>query len=252
MLSRNFRLQKIGNLNWLKRNYDFSRISYYIDELIVLDVSRNNRDNIRFAQTLKILSEGCFLPISAGGGIRSINDARILLNNGADKIVINTPLISNPILVKELSEEYGQQCIIGSIDVKKNNENSQEILIENGTKKIDCSLEELFEKLPKDSIGELYINSIDRDGTGNGLDLNILEILGKKNTLPVIISGGVGNNAHLLIGLNDYRVNAVATANLLNFIGDGLKNCRSDILKQGIKLAHWPTYDYYENIIGKL
>jgi cyclase len=252
MLSRNFRLQKVGTLNWLKKNYDFSRISFYIDELMVLDVSRNNRDTFRFADTLKKLSEGCFLPISAGGGIRSINDARILLKNGADKIVVNTSLISNTLLVKELSEEFGQQCIIGSIDVKKNNENRQEILIENGTKKIDSTLEELLENLPINCIGELFINSIDRDGTGNGLDLNSLEILGNRNNLPIIIGGGVGNNYHFLSGLNDSRVNAVATANLLNFIGDGLKNCRSYILEHGINLAYWPTYDDYEIILGEL
>ena len=119
MLSRNFRLQKVGDLNWLKRNYDFQKISFYIDELIILDVSRKDRSIEKFCEILKEISYGCFVPISSGGGIRSMNDAKKILRSGADKIILNTTLFEDFKLVKELSREFGQQCIVGSLDIKK-------------------------------------------------------------------------------------------------------------------------------------
>src|SRR5687768_4666363 len=92
MLSRNFRLQKVGDLRWLQKNYNFSSIAFSIDELIVLDVTRGERNNAIFCDHLKKLTEGCFIPIAAGGGIRSVEYAKMLLRSGADKVVINTPL----------------------------------------------------------------------------------------------------------------------------------------------------------------
>ena len=118
MLSRNFRLQKVGDLTWLQNNYNFSKVAFSIDELVVLDVSRTKRDLHNFCRHLKALSQGCFVPISAGGGIRSIGDAKMLLRSGADKIVVNTPLFETPSLIENLSAEFGQQCIVASMDTK--------------------------------------------------------------------------------------------------------------------------------------
>ena len=109
MLSRNFRLQKVGDLHWLQRHYDFSRIAFHIDELIVLDVTRGVRDPGRFCDTLKVLTEGCFVPIAAGGGVRSLGHARQLLRSGADKVVINTALHEQPGLAAELAEGFGHE-----------------------------------------------------------------------------------------------------------------------------------------------
>ena len=95
VLSRNFRLQRVGNLEWLKKNYNFSHIAFFIDELIVLDVSRNNRSIDKFSSMLKKLSCECLVPIAAGGGIRSLDDGKKLLRSGADKLVINTALFRN-------------------------------------------------------------------------------------------------------------------------------------------------------------
>jgi len=94
VLSRNFRLQKVGNLDWLKKNYDFSKISFYIDELVVLDVSRKNRDLNLFCENLKILTKDSFVPVAAGGGINSYEHASKLLKSGADKLVLNSSLFN--------------------------------------------------------------------------------------------------------------------------------------------------------------
>lgn len=239
VLSRNFRLQRVGNLEWLKKNYNFSHIAFYIDELIVLDVSRNNRSIENFSTMLKELSAECLVPIAAGGGINTLSDAKKMLRSGADKLVINTALFKNINLVKELCEEYGKQCIVGSFDVKILN-NKIEFFVMNGTEKIDSSINDPFNSLPTEFLGEMYLNSIERDGTGQGYDFKILDYIPSYIKIPVIMSGGVGNYKHLIEGINHQRIDAASTAHLFNFIGDGLFRARESLLSQGVELAYWP------------
>ena len=107
VLSRNFRLQKVGDLRWLKENYDFSRVAFSIDELIILDVSRGDRDEEKFREHVGSLSEECFIPIAAGGGIRNVEQARQLLYSGADKIVVNSLLSNDEDVIQEIAFEFG-------------------------------------------------------------------------------------------------------------------------------------------------
>lgn len=243
MLSRNFRLQRVGDIHWLKQNYNFSKISFFIDELIILDVTRGVKNSDNFCKALKSLTEGCFVPISAGGGIRDIENARILLRSGADKIVINHTLFNQVELVKELIQEFGQQCIIGSLDVKKNINCDYTVYTDFGLNAIEDSLKNILNKLGENNFGELYLNSIDKDGTGQGFDLDILESLPNSYQIPVIMAGGAGNSSHLHEALSDIRVDAVATANLFNFIGDGLRLARRDLRDLTIDLAGWPNIE---------
>ena len=106
MLSRNFRLQKVGNLNWLKKNYNFSKIAFSIDELIILDVTRGNRDEKKFQKHIYSLTEECFVPIAAGGGIRTLEQAQNLLHSGSDKVVVNTLIYKNPQVIRKIAEEW--------------------------------------------------------------------------------------------------------------------------------------------------
>ncbi|MBF0233416.1 MAG: imidazole glycerol phosphate synthase subunit HisF [Desulfamplus sp.] len=243
MLSRNFRLQKVGNLQWLQKNYNFSSISFFIDELIVLDVSRGNRNIGAFCDTLKALTQGCFVPIAAGGGIKNVDDARQLLRSGADKVVVNTPLFIRLDLVKELTEAFGQQCVIGSIDLKKNREGHYQILIESGSKVLEKDTVDYLKGLRENIFGECYLNSIDQDGTGQGYDFDMLDLLPDNWTAPTILAGGAGNASHLIAGLNNPKVDAVATAHLFNFVGDGLKNARTKVSAASIELASWPSIE---------
>jgi imidazole glycerol-phosphate synthase subunit HisF len=239
MLSRNFRLQKVGDLHWLQKNYNFSRIAFSIDELIVLNVSRGERDLNQFCDCLKSLTEGCFVPIAAGGGVRSVSDARKLLRSGADKIVVNTPLFDNEALIRGLAEEFGQQCIVASIDVKYDRELGYRVWVENGEKSLDGNIGERFAKVFEIPVGEIYLNSIDMDGTGQGYDLQILNELQPVIPIPVIIAGGAGQYHHLAAGLKDDRIDAVATAHLFNFVGDGLAKARLGLMEQGFSLGEW-------------
>lgn len=239
MLSRNFRLQKVGNLAWLHTNYNFSLISFSIDELIVLDVTRNNRSMEAFCDVLKVLAKGCFVPIAAGGGVRTIEHARALLRSGADKVVINTALYQNNDFVNELASEFGKQCVVASMDIKQVSDNTYQVVSECGTKHLEGSANHWLAKVINNDVGEIYLNSVDQDGTGQGYDLRLLDLLPPGMPKPVILAGGVGNASHLAKGLADPRVDAVATAHLFNFIGDGLKKARNSLIAGGVELPIW-------------
>ena len=236
--SRNFRLQKVGDINWLEKNYKFNEISFSLDELIVLNVSRTEKNMEKFLVTLNQLANNVFIPISVGGGINTINDAKRLFDNGADKIVLNTALFDNPDLIKSLVKIYGAQSIIASVDYKIIDEKPQ-VFIKNGTVQIDKELTEYIKYIESLNIGEIYLNSIDKDGTGFGYDLETINTIAHTLSVPLIIAGGAGNEKHLLKGLEKDFINATATANLFNFIGNGLPNARKNILKEGLNLAQW-------------
>ena len=238
MQSRNFRLQKVGNLEWLKKNYKFQKIAFSLDELIILNASKSEKNIADFAKTISNIVNEVFIPIAAGGGIRSIEDAELLFKSGADKVVLNSSLVEDSNLVKELVNKFGSQSIVASIDYK-NVGGKLHVYIKDGTFKIDLTLVEYIKYIETLEVGEIYLNSIEKDGTGFGYDFDTINNLGSEINLPLIIAGGAGNESHLFDGLALSSVSAVATANLFNFIGNGLPNARQKILGQGINLSNW-------------
>ena len=239
MLSRNFRLQRVGDIKWLQKNYNFSQIAYFIDELIVLDISRQPRQSELFCDALKQVASGCFVPVAAGGGVRSIELARALLRSGADKVVVNSALFDDSDLLGKLAQEFGQQCLVASVDVKVDEFNQPWCWTQNGQIRQAHPLAQWLSSLLKLPVGELYLNSIDRDGTGQGYDMALLDCLPSPMPIPVILAGGVGNALHMAQGLRDDRVDAVATAHLFNFLGDGLSKARAQLQAQGFSMASW-------------
>lgn len=238
MQSRNFNLQRVGDIVWLENNYNFIELSRYIDELIILKVSPDNDEEL-FYKSLRRLAQNIFIPISAGGGIRNLDHAKMLFNNGADKLVLNSPLYTDYDLIDKIIKIYGSQSIIASIDYKMQNQNKKSVFIENGEKKIDYSLKEYLDIVIQNNVGEILLNSIDRDGTGFGLDIDNISNDISNLKVPIIISGGAGNETHLESALKNNNISAVATGNLFNFIGDGLINARLHLEKNGINLAIW-------------
>jgi imidazole glycerol-phosphate synthase subunit HisF len=241
VLSRNFRLQRVGDLNWLQKNYDFSRVAFFIDELVVLDVSRTSRNPERFCETLRALTYGCFVPIAAGGGVNSLEDAQRLLRNGADKIILNSALADKPWLPKQLAQEFGRQCVVASVDAKKDGGAGYHVCIQNGANTLTASLPEALSWAQEPYIGELYLNSMDKDGTGQGYDFELLDAVAPLCAVPIVMAGGVGNASHLLAGIRDARVDAVATAHLFNFLGDGLERARAHLRENHQPMASWPA-----------
>ena len=240
MLSRNFRLQKVGDFKWLKKHYNFEKIAFSIDELIILDVTREGRDINEFSSVVKEVIKNVFIPVACGGGIRTLNDAKLLLNSGADKIVVNTTLHSDKELINSLVKNYGSQFVIGSVDFQIEND-VKKVYIENGELEIDENLEDYLQEVEKLSIGEIYLNSIQKDGTGQGYDIKYLANTLAKITIPIILAGGAGNHLHLIEGLKINSVDAVATANLFNFLGDALPKARTKILEEELQLANFES-----------
>jgi cyclase len=236
--SRNFRLQKVGDINWLEKNYGFKDIAFSLDELIVLNASKKEKNLEDFAQVLQRLVDDVFIPIAAGGGIRSLEDAKLLFNSGADKLVLNSTLYNEPDLVKEIVKQYGSQSVVASIDYKMI-DGAKVVIINDGTKTIDMSLEEYIQYIQNLGVGEVYLNSIDKDGTGFGYDFDTIDSISSDMKIPLIIAGGAGNESHLLVGLKRKTVDAVATANLFNFIGNGLPNARKKIIEENLNIAQW-------------
>lgn len=242
VLSRNFRLQKVGDLNWLEENYSFSNVSQYIDELIILDVSRGEKNNKQFSNIVRHISDSCFVPVAAGGGIDSLEKARGLMEAGADKIVLNSNLFDKD-LVNKLAETFGKQSIIGSIDVASFSCNNLIIATHNGSIEKTLPVNSLCKILNDTPLGEVYINSMTNDGTGCGLDIDLLETFGNSLNIPIILTGGIGNKIHVQEGLTHMRIDAVATAHLFNFIGNGLSLTRQYSIDTGISLPTWPSYE---------
>ena len=238
MLSRNFRLQSVGNLDWLKEYYDFDSIAFSIDELVVLNVERGEKNTTGFADDVSKLVEGCMMPIACGGGIHSMDNAFALLDAGADKLVVNTALLRQPDLVRAMVKKFGSQCVVASIDYRTT-EGQTEVYVSNGDEATGLSVEEAVLNAESLGAGEIYLTSMDRDGTGQGYDLDTLSKVTSISTVPVIASGGVGRFDHLTSGIVIAGVQAVSTANLFNFMADGLTEARGFIRGKGIPLAEW-------------
>ncbi|MDN3697701.1 HisA/HisF-related TIM barrel protein [Vibrio cortegadensis] len=238
MQSRNFRLQRVGDIKWLERNYKFQKISFSLDELVVLNASRKDKNIEEFSQVVKRLVDDVFIPVAAGGGIRSLEDVDLLFLNGADKVVLNSTLYTNPELAKSIIEKYGSQSLVASVDYKVVSGKST-VFINDGSESVDIALIDYLRLIQEIGVGEVILNSIDRDGTGFGYDIPTLHSISGVLDIPLILMGGAGNALHLKEGLDQDHVSAVCTANLFNFIGNGLPKARQSMLDNNYNLAVW-------------
>lgn len=235
-LSRNFRLQKVGDINWLKNNFSFNESLNTIDELVILNVNRENckKNMNNFIQMVNDLRKTIFIPITIGGGINSSSDAKLYFENGADKISISSNF-NDVELIKSISKEYGSQSISLILDYKKIKKRNI-IFINNGLKESKNLNDFLKMKKLQSFVGDIIFNSIDNDGSGSGLDLKLINILNKINN-PILLMGGAGKPEHFDLALKNSKISGVVTANLFNFLGNGLKITRDILFKNKIKIA---------------
>lgn len=238
MLSRNFTLQSVGNIEWIKENYDFDLISTAIDELIVLNVERGEKNLKEFSENLIALTSNCFMPVAAGGGLRTMRDAELILNSGADKLVVNTTLIEDPDFVKSLVDKYGSQCVVASIDYNTV-EDEREVFIQDGSKLTGLKVEDVVRKVEKLGVGEIFLTSIKQDGTGMGYELDFITKVAAMANVSIIASGGAGKYIQFIDAIQECSISAVSTANLFNFMCDGIKDAREHMIEAGVDLAIW-------------
>jgi len=243
-LSRNFKLQRVGNVSWLVNNFGFGVTCNYIDELICLLVKKNptKKDKEIFFLDIAQLRKKIFVPITLGGGIRTVEDASMCFLNGADKILLNTSIYDSA-LMENISDIYGEQAISIMIDyLRSEGKGDDKIYIKDGSEyKIELSsfFEDYYNNIP---CGEIILNSIEDDGTGNGLDLRIInKIPANIKNKPLLLMGGAGKAEHIFQGLKYKNISGIVTANLFNFLGTGLEISRKKSLDNKISLANFDT-----------
>ncbi len=191
------------------------------DELCFLDItaSHENRDTI--FDVVRRTAERCFMPLTVGGGVRTVSDIRKLLEAGADKVSINTAAVTNRQFVREGSEKFGAQCIVVAIDAKRVSKDGDaerwEIFTHGGRTKTGIDAIEFAEEVVSLGAGELLVTSMDRDGTKAGFDLGLTRAISDSVTVPVIASGGVGNLDHLVDGVTKGHASAVLAASIFHF-----------------------------------
>ncbi len=249
MLSRNFRLQRVGDIDWILTNYRIREVSLGIDELMILDVSRDAAERNRFREDVAMLVEECFVPVTVGGHITSLDEAARLFDVGADKVLLNTAFHVDPGLCADVAGRFGAQALIAGIDIRRQ---PLEAGHPRASSSVDLDeLERHAERAVDIGAGEILLQSIERDGTGNGLDLDLANCTASLR-VPLILMGGVGHATHIVEGLVHPDVDAVATANLFNFVGDSLVRTRSECRSRGIDLAAWQggSVGVFEGVLG--
>ena len=203
------------------------------DEICFLDITASNENRSTIYEVVKKTSEKCFVPLTVGGGVRSIEDINKLLNCGADKVSINTAAVQNPKIVMESSLKFGSQCIVVAIDAKKEG-NSWKIFTHGGRNKTDIDAIKFAKQMEEYGAGELLVTSMDRDGTQKGYDIDLMKKISEMVNIPVIASGGVGNLDHLAEGITKGKANAVLAASIFHYGKYSIKQAKEYLDSKGI------------------
>ena len=204
------------------------------DELCFLDITASNENRDIILDTVKKTAEKCFIPLTVGGGVRTLDDIRNLLLAGADKVSINTAAFSDKDLVKKSAEKFGSQCIVVAVDAKKVKENRWEVFTHGGRNSTGVDVLKFAEKMELMGAGEILLTSMDRDGTKKGYDLDLTKKVSNLLNIPVIASGGVGNLEHLYQGINIGKASAVLAASIFHFGEHTISEAKQYLDSKGI------------------
>ena len=202
------------------------------DEICFLDITASNENRDTIYDVVKKTSKKCFVPLTVGGGVRSIEDINKLLNCGADKVSINTAAVQNPEVVVESSKKFGSQCIVVAIDAKKNGD-IWEIFTHGGRIKTGINVLEFAKKMEKNGAGELLVTSMDKDGTQSGYDIELMKNISSSVNIPVIASGGVGTLDHLVDGIKS-GANAVLAASIFHYGTFSIEEAKQYLVSKNI------------------
>ncbi|WP_379551662.1 imidazole glycerol phosphate synthase subunit HisF [Qipengyuania sp. DGS5-3] len=187
------------------------------DELCFLDISASHEGRGTLLDIVQRTAAVCFMPLTVGGGVRSVEDARALLLAGADKVAINSAAVKRPELVAEIAAKFGSQCVVASIDARRVDGGKWEIFTHGGRKPTGIDAVEYARKVAELGAGELLVTSMDGDGTQAGYDLKLTRTIADAVGIPVVASGGVGNLEHLVEGVTEGHASAVLAASIFHF-----------------------------------
>ncbi|MBU4263854.1 MAG: imidazole glycerol phosphate synthase cyclase subunit [Proteobacteria bacterium] len=222
LLYKNFGLVKgISFDSWRRVGSALQTIMVYsmreVDELIFLDITATGEQRDPDFEVVDDLADDCFMPLTVGGGIQTIDHVRQLLMMGADKVAINTGAVLNPQLIKDIANRFGSQCAVVSIDYKTHANGVHEIFTHSGTRATGLSPVTFAQQAEEMGAGEILLTSIDRDGTMQGYEPDCLRQVSKSVSIPVIASGGAGNAEDMYLAIHQGKASAVAAASIFHF-----------------------------------
>ena len=225
-------LRKIGAPEvFAKKYYDGG-----IDEIIYMDTVASLYGRNHLSDLVKRTVKNVFVPITVGGGIRTLKDAISLLKCGADKIAVNTAAVKKPDLINEIANELGNQCFVLSIEAKNTKKNYWEVYIENGRQPTGISVQDWVLQTSKRGVGEILLTSIDNEGTGKGFDYNLLEMVTNSVNIPIIASGGMGSLSHFKQLCNHINIDAIAMANIIHYNKFSISEIKNFAVRENIKI----------------
>ena len=207
------------------------------DEIAFLDITATKQRRGTLSEVVAKVAEQVFVPLTVGGGIRSIEDVSTMLLAGADKVSINSAAVTEPGLVTECSDRFGSQCIVVAIDAKKRaGTEGWEIFTHGGTQPTGIDAIEWAKKMKTSGAGELLVTSMDRDGTKKGFDILLTSAISEAVDIPVIASGGVGNLEHLVEGLIEGKADAVLAASIFHFGTYSIYEAKQFLKRKGVNV----------------
>lgn len=218
--------------------------SWAVDELIYIDITREGAYDVRrddqkvkantdILKIIESVAATCFMPLTFGGRIRSTDDIRARLAHGADKVTVNTQAVNEPEFVEEAAREFGSQAIIVSIDAKERDGDGWEVMTEGGRTATGLNVVEWALEAERRGAGEIFLNSVDRDGIGEGYDVDLIRQVSEVTTIPVIACGGVGRFKHLIAGVSA-GASAVSAANIFHFTEHSTHRAKKVMAEGGV------------------
>ena len=223
-------LRKLGDPNLFAKDY----YEQGIDEIIYIDIVASLYERSSLLNIVRRTTQDVFIPITVGGGIRSVDDAREMLRAGADKVAINTSVVKRPELIREISQKFGAQCMVLSIEAKQTAPNKWEVYYDNGREKSGIDVLEWAQRGCELGAGEILLTSVDKEGTGRGFDCELTSAVSRLVPIPVIASGGFGTVDDFEQVVKSGQADAVAIAAALHYKKLTVREIRTETLKRGI------------------
>jgi cyclase len=213
------------------------------DELVFLDITASHEAREIMLDVARRTAEGVYMPLTVGGGIRSIDDVRGLLRAGADKVSLNTAALARPALVREAAQRFGSQCIVVAIDARRQGRGVRQrwdVYTHGGRRPAGCDAVEWAREVVELGAGEILLTSMDRDGTKDGYDLELTRAVAEAVSVPVIASGGAGSLGHLYEGLVEGRADAVLAASIFHFGTHTIAEAKAYLRERGVEVRCGP------------
>ena len=218
-----------------------------IDEIVLLDIDATREKRGPNVALIRKVSDKCFVPLSVGGGIHTLDEMREVIRNGAEKVVINAAAVSNPELIKEAAKVLGSQCVVVSIDVRKKDHGGYEVFTHSGKIATGLDPADLAKKVQSLGAGEIFLNSIDNDGAKGGYDLTLIKEVSAAVSIPVIVCGGAGHPQHFLEGFKEANIAGAAAGNYFHFT-EHSPIVTKDFLRQhqvNVRLESYAKYEQF-------